>query len=225
MGSEEYVNIDGAYLHAGTVYTSSSSFSLKNVSGASYDKTTNTLTLNNFYGSYIDTNLMGNGFKIELIGDNTLDYIRIWGAMYGGSVTFTGTGTLTVNKTGRSPLGVGIYLECEDSPSAIMVDKDATVDVYGRMAIIISRTTLKDAIYTMSPVTMTGGTYSTGEFVTYRKYVTDAKGNVLYDENGDPLIEEATIKDVAAAQGMDLYDFSVVDEDGNPSTHVLFKPQ
>ena len=97
LGSEEYLYVDSQYLHAGTIYTDNGT-AIGTVSGASYDKTTNTLTLNNFTGGVIDANLLGNGFKIELIGENSLDYICIWGAMYGGSVTFTGSGSIKINE-------------------------------------------------------------------------------------------------------------------------------
>lgn len=223
-GSEEYICIDGAYILAGTVYTDMASFQLKTVDGASYDKTKNTLTLTNFTGSYIDTNLMGNGFKIELVGDNYIDYIRIWGAMYGGSVTFTGSGTLKLNSYGKSPLGAGLWLECEQSPSAVMIDKDATVEVYGSKAIIITQTTLPTAIYMRSPVTVTGGECGSGDFMSYSVYAKDASGNVIYDENGNPQIVEGTIKDISKEAGMDLYDYSVLDENGQPATAVIFKP-
>lgn len=63
-----------------------------------YDISTNTLTLDNFTGEVLEVNLMGNGFTINLIGENHLDELIMWGAGYGGSVTFTGTGSLTLNE-------------------------------------------------------------------------------------------------------------------------------
>ncbi len=221
-GSEEYVIVDGHYLHAGTYYTTHST-AIETLSGASYDKTTNTLTLNNYNGSYIDVNLMGNGFTIELIGDNSLGYIKAWGAMYGGSVTFTGNGSIKINENGASD--VGLYLECEDSPSCLMIDKSATVEIFGKQAIMIHRTTLERSIYTLKPIVMTGGEYSTGEFVESLMYVTDENGYVLVDENGNFVTKSVTVKDIAEAKGMDLYDYSVVDADKKPSGHVVFKPE
>ena len=167
---------------------------------------------------------MGNGFKIKLVGDNYLDYIRIWGAMYGGSVTFTGNGTLKLNSTGKSPLGAGLWLECEESPSAVMIDKEATVEVYGSKAIVINCTTLETAIYMRSPVTVSGGTCSSCELGTYYVYAKDENGNQLYDENGDPMTKEVTVTELSKEVGVNYYDYSVVDENGTPSTAVVFKP-
>ena len=202
-----------------------SSFKLKTVEGASYDKATNTLTLTNFYGTYIDTNLMGNGFKIELVGDSDLAYIRLWGAMYGGSVTFTGSGTLKLNSNGRSSLGAGLWLECEESPSAVMIDESATVEIYGSTAaIIISRTTLPTAIYMKSPITVTGGECAACDILSYYVYAKDENGNQLYDENGDPAVKEVKASEMKDEIGMELYDYTVVDENGEPSKAVIFKP-
>lgn len=224
-GSEEYICIDGAYILAGTVYTDMASFKLKTVEGASYDKATNTLTLTDFFGAYIDTNLMGNGFKINLVGDNYVDYIRIWGAMYGGSVTFTGSGTLKINSFGKSSLGAGLWLECEQSPSAVMIDSDCTVEIYGSTAaIIVSQTTLPTAIFMKPTTVMTGGECGSGVFLPYSIYAKDENGNVIYEENGDPKIIEGTINDISKEAGMDLYDCSVFDENGQPATAVTFKP-
>lgn len=222
LGTEEYVLVGTDYLHAGTVYTDSGT-PIATVSGASYDKNTNTLTLNNYTGTVINVNLMGNGFKIELIGENSIDYLIAWGAMYGGSVTFTGNGSIRINE--NLNYDTGIMLECEDSPSCIMVDREATVEVFGKQAIVIHRTTLNEAIYALQPVKVSGGTYSTGEFVEYSVNVTDENGVPLKDENGEYITEIKTVKDIAQAQGTDLYDYSVVGEDGKSSSHVIFKPE
>lgn len=173
QGSEEYVILsDGsgsAYLHAGTYYTDSG-VTAGNVSGASYDKATNTLTLTDYHGAFVDVNLMGNGFKIELVGDNSLDYMQIWGAMYGGSVTFTGSGSLTLNKSGNA--SSGLLLNCEYSPSCLMVDREVTLDIYGQPALFIGDSLMEDAIFALAPVEMSGGTASAEEAGT--------------NEDGDP---------------------------------------
>ena len=223
LGSEEYLVVDSQYLHAGTYYTNGG-VSLVSPAGASYDKTTNTLTLNNYHGGFIDANLMGNGFKIRLIGGNSLDYIKLWGAMYGGSVTFTGTGSITLNKNGTAPSGVGLYLACEYSPSCVMIDREATVEVYGTYAVIIESTTLEKAIYTLSPITITGGECASGAFVAHTVPLTDESGNVIFDEDGMPVTEVITVKEIAEDKGMALYDYSVVGSDGLPSSYVKFAP-
>ena len=214
-GTEEYLVVDSNYLVAGTVYTNSG-IKTGNISGASYDRDTNTLTLKNYHGGFIDANLMGNGFKINLVGESSLDYIKIWGAMYGGSVTFTGSGSITINQSGNAPDGAGLYLECEDSMSCVMIDRQATVEVFGEYAIVIHRTLLKKAIYTLKPIKMSGGEYSTGEFVEYT--VTEQ----LPDGTSRQTVK--TVKDIAKETGKSLYDYSVVGSNGKPSKHVVFTP-
>ncbi|MBR4767492.1 MAG: hypothetical protein IK088_00785, partial [Lachnospiraceae bacterium] len=221
MGSEEYLVVDSTYLHAGTYYTSNGVVP-KNLPGAVYDKASNTLTLENFHGSFIDANLMGNGFKVKLVGSNSLDTIKMWGAMYGGSITFTGDGSITLNQ--ELKYDSGLYLECENSPSAVLIDREATVEVYGEAAVMIHATQLETAVYTLNPIVMTGGRYADGEFVKYRVNVTDSAGNIVFDEDGNPVLTDWTVKDIAREQGIDLYDYSIVGTDGEPSGHVLFRP-
>ena len=98
-----------------------------------------------------------------------------------------------------------------------MIDKDVTLDVYGDSAIVIGATTMEKAIYYLSPLQLTGGTRAAGEFVEY--------SSSKYDENGNYIGEEsATLDEISEKNGVRYYDFSVVDEDGNPSSHVRFAP-
>ena len=224
MGTEEFLILDGYFLVAGTVYTDGGTV-ISNPDGAVYDRDNNTLTLTDYHGSSLEANLMGNGFKVELVGDSELEYVKVWGAMYGGSITFTGSGSLTIKRS--SPSGetdVGLMLEAEDSPSCVMVDREATVDIYGDYAVIIHRTTMEKAIYTLSPIETEGGECAPGEFVEITIVVRDTNGNVVYGDDGNPVMQVMTVKDIAKQQGMDLYDYSVVGEDGKPSPHVRFAP-
>ena len=95
----------------------------ESIPGASYDEATNTLTLNNYTGEFLNVNLMGNGFKLRLVGENELKGIVVWGFMYGGSLTITGDGKLTINHT-NTP---GIRMECESSASCLMIDSNVTL--------------------------------------------------------------------------------------------------
>ncbi|MBR0303803.1 MAG: hypothetical protein IJQ80_08130 [Clostridia bacterium] len=194
-GSEEYIRFgrDGdtasqylvkggawaVYDPAGTVVEDAS---------AVYDKSSNTLTLNGFTASYLDVNLMGNGFTIELVGDNDIGVISIWGAMYGGSVKFVGSGSLTVNS--------GITLNCEGSESCLMVGKGVTLDVSGDpCAIGVYDSTMSDsAIYLSKSLKLTGGTVG-------------AYGDVFTNDEGDS-----------------FYSYSIVDDAGEPATHIRIEP-
>ncbi|MBU5462734.1 carboxypeptidase regulatory-like domain-containing protein [Lachnoclostridium sp. MSJ-17] len=89
----------------------------------SYDPDTNTLTLNNFSGSAIETNKMGEDFKIRLIGKNTVaNGVNIWGDGWGASAFITGDGTLTT---------FGITVMAEGAPAVFSVGPDARVTAEG----------------------------------------------------------------------------------------------
>lgn len=193
-GSEEYVRFarDGdtaySYLVKGGAWDKyDSAGQIVDDSAAVYDKKTNTLTLRNFTASVLDVNLMGNGFTIELVGDNTISGIQIWGAMYGGSLTFTGDGSLTV--TG------GLLLNCEASESCLIVKNGVTLDISGdSFAVMVSDSAMDDsAIYVSKYLEVSGGE------------------NKLYTTN--------------EYSGITYYSYSFLDESGEPSTHVIIKPE
>ena len=203
QGSEEYimfwspVNDTREYLHMGTVFASSGSYDangnfvqnqVTTMPNAWYDIDTNTLTLDNFAGEVLEVNLMGNGFTINLIGENHLDELSVWGASYGGSVTLTGTGSLTINENNGAPDNIGILLHGENSASCVMIDQDVTLDVYGDCAILVNSTTMQKAIYYMAPLQLTGG------------------------------------KRECFDLGETYYNYTIVDEEGNPARYVRFAP-
>ncbi|MBP5311820.1 MAG: hypothetical protein J6112_03180 [Clostridia bacterium] len=160
--SEEYLRMvtsdnDATFLEAGGYYRNQGVVE-NNLPGCTYDKTSNTLTLENFSGEdlSLDANLLGNGFKIKLIGDNKLGSITVWGAMYGGSVTFVGSGSLTVNENNEHPYG--ILLNAEDSRSCLMVDKNVTLKVSGAEgAVMIYDSYDEIGIYFITPQKLSGG--------------------------------------------------------------------
>ena len=224
LGSEEYILADGnTYIAAGTTFTGAFGVPVGTVPGASYDSATNTLTLTNYSGTSLEVNLMGNGFTIELVGGNSLDNITVYGSMYGGSVTFTGNGTLVLNKSGNA--SSGLFLQCESSPSCVMIDKGVTLDIYGTEAIMVVGTTLDQGIYTLDPIRITGGTQQSVTVTEVRTLVLDKNGNYLADENGNVAGVRATAADIRRDLGVDdYYDYSIADESGNPSAHVIFSP-
>ena len=214
-----YLEMGGAWASMGSTDAAGNYVpnTLVTPANAAYDPATNTLTLTNFSAHELDVNLMGNGFRIELVGSNVLDRLCVWGAYYGGSVTLTGSGTLTVNKSGNSGDGVGIRLQGEFSQSCLMIDRGATVDVYGSPAILIGATSMEQSLYWLSPVIMTGGEMKNGDFVQYSAPIYDANGNYLGNET-------LTISEISKRDGIAWYDSSVVDENGNASAHVRFAP-
>ena len=187
FGSEEYVRIasedaqEFVFLHAGGYYREMEGFEEGTLPGASYDRAANTLTLENFSGSVLDVNLMGNGFTIRLIGENRLQTLMVWGAMYGGSVTFTGDGRLTIDG-GDEP---AIRLNAEGSRSCLMVDRGVTVEAHSEdAAVVIIETALDPAVYCRRGVTVTGGVDTVADQMEIdgTMYYT----HVMVDENGNP---------------------------------------
>lgn len=183
--NEEYIVINSGeaeqYIVAGSRLTNEFGVETAEVSGISYDLETNTLTLDNFTGEVLNVNLMGNSFTIQLAGDNNLDKLIVWGFGYGGSVRITGNGSLTVNKSMDND--VGIELVAEYSQTCLMIDREATLDIYGkRMGIYIYDTTMEKAIYYLKPLKLTGGE----RMSTAYENTPDLFAHTIADENGVP---------------------------------------
>lgn len=166
---------------------------LSDIPGASYDPATNTLTLDHFRGEYGEINLMGNGFTIELIGENTIDRMSIWGASYGGSVHFTGTGSLIFNEDFGIDNG-GLILEAEGSESCIMVDQGVTLEIYGGKysdaypPLMVKQSNLAQTIYLAPGLEMTAYREDDGASYgpAYEAYddSTGISRQVVYTTNG-----------------------------------------
>ena len=164
-----------------------------NIPGASYDPATNTLTLDHFKGEYGEINLMGNGFTIELIGENTIDRMSIWGASYGGSVHFKGTGSLIFNEDYGIDNG-GLILEAEGSESCIMVDQGVTLEIYGGKysdaypPLMVKQSNLAQTIYLALGLEMTAYREDDGASYgpAYEAYddSTGISRQVVYTTNG-----------------------------------------
>ena len=101
------------------------------VEGASYDLASNTLTLTDYdHPDYLLlANMMGDDFRIKVEGNCALSQIRVWGDAYGGNLTITGSGTLTVNEAKTSD--IGILLDAEGCNVYLHVDTTVTLNVYG----------------------------------------------------------------------------------------------
>lgn len=145
-------NPDGIYIHLNDRLIGDRG----TVDNITYDENTNTLTLDNANANVIVANLMGNGFKMELIGESHIGMILVYGFYYGGSVTFTGDGTIYVNENYEND--IGIVLEAEYSKSCIMVDKEVTINAYGTSAAIMVYDTKADkGLYYLKPQKLDNG--------------------------------------------------------------------
>lgn len=104
--------------------------SVTTVSGMSYSKATNTLTLNGFNntGKIIAVNEMGEDFKIKVTGTNHIQQIIVYGYGYGGSLALSGTGTLYINE--NKQVEVPICLEAEFAKAQLKIGSDFTVKAY-----------------------------------------------------------------------------------------------
>ena len=102
---------------------------VQKVDGIEYDKSDNTLTLNNVkQNKTLVTNVMGDDFKIKLKGNNELNGILVWGDEYGGNLTITGDGKLVINKNKSQKSSIVMY--AEKTQGLLKIEKSARVDMY-----------------------------------------------------------------------------------------------
>ena len=144
------------YLEMGEVWEKYYRGQLADVPGATYDPSSNTLTLENCTAEVLDINLMGNGFTVNLIGENRLGCITAWGAMYGGSITFSGNGSLIVNESRAN--AVGLLLNAEGSQSAVICKGGVEIEIYGaEKAIEVVESLLDNPICFLADHTLLAG--------------------------------------------------------------------
>lgn len=160
---------------------------LTSAPGISYDRDANTLTLDHFTGEIIEANLMGNGFTIRLIGENHVEKILLWGAMYGGSVTFTGDGNLILNESrsweisyalGTSGQGMtsemGLKILAEGSESCVMIESGVTLEIHGEVPICVEDTFLEEGIFVAKDMAVSDATVEKSDYI----YVQQLSGEV-----------------------------------------------
>lgn len=101
------------------------------IAGASYDLSTNTVTITNFNHPELgfSANMMGDDLKLKIVGNCVLANIIVYGWGYGGSLSIIGDGTLTIDARGtdRSP----ITLPAEDTDAVLTFGKDVKLHIYG----------------------------------------------------------------------------------------------
>ena len=122
---------------------------VEKVSGFSYDKKTNTLTIKNVKKPkwVLNVNEMGTDFKIKLVGTNELYGVTAWGFGHGGSIEFTGSGKLTINKDKTRAEAITMY--AENSKAVLKVGKKVTLNAYAgkesKTSVAIYESTVKKA--------------------------------------------------------------------------------
>ena len=108
------------------------------VPGAVYDRATNTLTLTNFnkpnYG--LQMNMMGDDFKIKVVGECALAGVVSYGYGWGCSVTLTGDGTLTVNEKLFTADGAFVFYPEDCETSVLTVGPDVSVHLYSENGVV-----------------------------------------------------------------------------------------
>jgi len=131
---------DKAYDH---VYSEKKAFN-NAVPGVTYDKATNTLTLDNYKNkkAAISANMMGDDFKINVVGECEIAMLAAWGDGWGGSVTITGTGMLTINE--EKLADSAIVFRAEHTASKLTVDSGVTVKLFGDGGVYYSSMNLID---------------------------------------------------------------------------------
>ena len=137
-----------AYINVRTGEDSTTIFSSKgtnSIDGMSYDRQTNTLTLNNYKNKTagIATNMMGDDFKINLIGDNEIGGIGSYGDAWGGSINICGNGSLVINADRAGDYGVAFF--AEGTNSVLSVADTCNVTIYsGSKAVVYTSDNLTD---------------------------------------------------------------------------------
>ena len=107
------------------------------IDGMSYDRESNTLTLNNYKSSttVIVTNMMGDDFKINLVGDNEIGSIGSYGDAWGGSINISGNGSLVINADKSDDYGIAFF--AEGTNSVLSVADTCNVTIYsGSKAVV-----------------------------------------------------------------------------------------
>lgn len=129
-----YINVRTGEDSSTTIFSSQGTNS---IDGMSYDRETNTLTLNNYKNKIagIATNMMGDDFKINLIGDNEIGGIGSYGDAWGGSINICGNGSLVINADRAGDYGVAFF--AEGTNSVLSVADTCNVTIYsGSKAVV-----------------------------------------------------------------------------------------
>lgn len=102
------------------------------LAGAVYDRGSNTLTITNLSATnmIMETNVMGDDFTLNVVGNCSIGQIKVWGDGYGGTLNIVGDGTLTVNQ--NKVFDNAIILNAEYSASALKFGAGVKVNLYAK---------------------------------------------------------------------------------------------
>jgi hypothetical protein len=173
-----------------TIYSASSK-DISTVEGISYDRASNTLTIENYNNTKnrIATNMMGDDFKIDIKGENHIGELTSYGDGWGGSITLTGNGTLYINE--NKSYETAIYMNAENTKSVLTVGPECNVYVYsGLNALVSLSNTTSDIIKAegkLSSQLQTEVTHPVKKTMIFAGYFGDIEpweGNV-YTKEGD----------------------------------------
>lgn len=173
-----------------TIYSASSK-DISTVEGISYDRASNTLTIENYNNTKnrIATNMMGDDFKINIKGENHIGGLVSYGDGWGGSITLTGNGTLYINE--NKSYETAIYMNAENTKSVLTVGPECNVYVYsGQNALVSLSNTTSDIIKAegkLSSQLQTEVTHPVKKTMIFAGYFGDIEpweGNV-YTKEGD----------------------------------------
>ncbi|MDO4847350.1 MAG: leucine-rich repeat protein [Clostridiaceae bacterium] len=136
-----YYDGDDQATDIGTVYENQTAYN-NAVPGATYDAASNTLTIDNYRHpeNALSVNMMGNDFRLNIVGECELSTVIVWGDGWGGSITVTGDGALTVNEYRNAPHA--IQLNAEYVEASLTVDADVTLNLYGDEGVFSSYTNM-----------------------------------------------------------------------------------
>ncbi|MBP5755098.1 MAG: hypothetical protein J6W93_04560, partial [Clostridia bacterium] len=154
---------------------------------ASYDESTNTLTLNGVNCERIYVNCMGSDFKIKVVGTNYVGSIEVSGEYEkGGSLMIEGTGTLNVGSGDESD-EMCFYLYGSNGQACLMICRGVTININSAYtALEIYATTMSKPLYYC-------GTISVNESQIKIEDL-EADGHYLYilDSDGEDYVTQLT---------------------------------
>lgn len=154
---------------------------IDDVSGAVYDKASNTVTLTNYNNptNILVANEMGDDLKLKLVGDNHISSLVVYGFGWGGNLEITGDGSLTINENKTSQTAA-IRFMAEGTQGLLKVGSNASVTAYKSAgentysAAFVSTTSSTlpfqgnlEAALTMTPDSGVEGEYAVGATVIY----------------------------------------------------------